>query len=73
MTGLTDREGFLEDGAIYACQTPSLLRAADLTHVALSVEAGGTRLSYEPSSLAEPNGKEELIQGPGKTMSFPYL
>ena len=73
MTGLTNREGVLGDGAIFTFQTPSLLRAAYFTHVAFSVETGEPRLSHEPSSMAEPDGKEERQQEPGNTVSFPYL
>ena len=73
VTGLTNRDGFLEDGAIYACQTPGLLRAADVAHVALSVEAGGPRLGFESGPLVKHDGKEELLQDPGKTLSFLYL
>ena len=45
--------------------------AADLAHVALAVKKGGARLGFEPGPLVEPDREGELIQGPGKTMSFP--
>ena len=73
MKGLTNRDGLLEDGEIYACTRPGPLRAADLAHVALSVEARGQRLGFEPGPLVKPDGKEELLQGPGETLSFLYL
>ena len=33
----------------------------------------GARLGFEPGPLVEPDGEGELIQGPGKTLSFRSL
>ena len=69
--GLTNRGDRLDDGAAYACEPTSLLRASDFTHVALSEATGEPWLS-EPISLVEPDGEDEAVQEPGRTI-FPYL
>ena len=68
VTGLTNRYGFIEDGGIYACPRPGLLRAVDLAHIALAVETWVQDLALRPGPLVEPDGEGELIQGPGKTL-----
>ena len=69
VTGLTNRNGFVEDGS--QGQVYSGLRTSHMLH--WRWRQGGARLGFEPSPLVKADREEELVQGPGKTLSFPYL
>ena len=70
VTGLTNRYGFIEDGGIYACPRPGLLRAVDLAHVALAVETGVQDLALSQAPWSNPTERGSLYRVPGRRCNF---
>ena len=64
MIGLTRKDICVSNGKVCAALSPGLIRASDLTHVALAVETGGRDFVLSQAPWSKPMGKACVYQVP---------